>query len=125
MHGCGAHRPVVFALLTIVFTVEPGINSPFVTKHLRPDTWHIHTAEWGWCVRDCIRACVRISDSRLSPKLKQKSTHPPSQLYLFMPSSPQRPHACKQTQPTHSASHSRTLIKEKQAARWGSSASHH
>lgn len=103
---------------------NPGINSPFVTEHLRPDTWRIHTAERGWCVRERIRARVRISDSRLSLKLKQKSTHPPSQLYLFMPSSPQRPHAGKQTQPTHSASHAAVHLLRKSKRPGGDPALH-
>lgn len=103
---------------------NPGINSPFVTKHLRPDTWRIHTAERGWCVRERIRTRVRISDSRLSLKLKQKSTHPPSQLYLFMPSSPQRPHAGKQTQPTHSASHAAVRLLRKSQRPGGDPALH-
>lgn len=83
---------------------SPGINSPFVIKHLRPDMWCIQAAEWERCVRVCIHACVSISDSRLSLKLKQKSVHPPSQLYLFTPSAPQHPHACKHTNP-HTQTH--------------------
>lgn len=78
--------------------------------------WCIHTAEWGWCVYVCIHACVCISDSRLSLKLKQKSVHPPSQLYLFMPSASQHPHACKHT--THPVRVTQTHQK-KQAPRWG------
>ena len=64
----------------------------------------------------CIHACVCISDSRLSLKLKQKSVHPPSQLYLFMPSASQHPHACKHT--THPVRVTQTHQK-KQAPRWG------
>lgn len=56
-------------------------------------------AEWGWCVYARIRGRVCISDSRLSLKLKQKSTRPPSCLYLFMPSAAQHPHARKHTNP--------------------------
>ena len=92
---------------------SPGINSPFVTKHLSPDVWYTHTAGWGWRVYAfvyvCIHACVCISDSRLSLKLKQKRAHPPSQLYLFMPSATQCPRACKHTNHPHCVTH--TLIR--------------
>lgn len=39
---------------------SPGINSPFVTEHLRPDVCCTHTAEWGWvpCVCALMLACA-------------------------------------------------------------------
>lgn len=53
-----------------------------------------------------------FSDGRLSLKLKQGGAHPPSQLYLFMPSSPQRPRACKHSNPPASR-HTLVRVSEK------------
>lgn len=79
-----------------------GINQPFVTEHLGPDVCvYTDCREGVVCVCACAYvssySCECVWERRLSLKLKQKSVRPPSQLYLFMPSAPQHPQACKHT----------------------------